>query len=47
MALWMPYDHARPLEDIRNMDRTEKRSSIIAVRDTTKGTNRFLLYRDV
>ncbi len=47
MALLMPYDHARPLEDIRNMDRTEKRSSIIAVRDTAKGTNRFLLYRDV
>ncbi|WP_346682319.1 DUF1206 domain-containing protein [Bifidobacterium pullorum] len=42
-----PYDHKKLLEEIKQMDRTEKRSSIVAVRDAS-GTarNRYLLYED-
>lgn len=43
-----PYDHVKLLEDIKSMDRTEKRSSIVAVRDASGDTrNKFLLYWDV
>ena len=37
------YDAITLYEDIVNMDRTERRSSIIAVKDA----NRYLLYRDL
>lgn len=37
------YDAITLYEDIANMDRTERRSSIIAVKDA----NRYLLYRDL
>lgn len=43
-----PYDHKKLLEEIRHMDRTEKRSSIVAVRDASgDARNRYLLYEDV
>lgn len=46
-AACRPYDHQQLMEDIRKMDRTEKRSSIIAVRDSSgEARNRFLLYWD-
>jgi len=42
-----PYNYEQLMEDIRNMDRTEKRSSIIAVRDSSgNARNKFLLYWD-